>query len=69
MKKALIIIAAALLLAGCNRYERERVRLSHVEYQGHTYIIAEAYGGLSTYTYRMHVMHDPDCLCHHIENE
>lgn len=66
MRKALIIIAAALLLAGCTD-PKERVLIYHVEHQGHTYVVAEAYAG--TYAYQMHIMHDPDCLCHHKENE
>ena len=66
MRKALITIAAALLLAGCRTGE-ERVHIFHMEYQGHTYVVAEAYAG--TYAYQMHFMHDPDCLCHYNENK
>ncbi len=68
MRKAFITIAAALLLAGCTGPNKERVRIFHVEYEGHTYV-AEAYGGLVTSSYQMHFMHDPDCPCHHKENE
>ena len=69
MRKALITIAAALLLAGCQTGE-ERVHIFHVEHDGHTYVVAEAYGGRGVApSYQMHFMHDPDCPCHHKENE
>lgn len=78
MRKALITIAAALLFAGCcnnsqsNNQTRPKLReviFFRMEHQGHTYVVAEAYGGVVASSYAMSIEHDPDCLCHHNENE
>lgn len=77
MKKALILFAAALLLAGCcnnsksDNHTRPKLReviFFRMEHQGHTYVVAEAYGGLVAASYAMSIAHDPDCLCHQTTN-